>query len=252
MTPPTSASRAAHLGGMLGVAAAAFVVLGVGLASLQVLPAFGGFLMMVFGLGLALVGLVTSIVGFVATAPGKGREGRGAAIRGLALCAIVLVALAIPASKGRDVPRINDITTDVADPPKFVAALDANAGRDMAYPGETFARQQQAAYPDVATLALHDDPAATYERVREALKAMPRIEIIGENRAEGRIEATETSSLFHFADDLVVRIRPGADGGSRVDVRSKSRVGKGDLGVNANRIRTLFARLQTSHGNGGD
>ncbi|HJR53568.1 MAG TPA: DUF1499 domain-containing protein, partial [Gemmatimonadota bacterium] len=51
----------------------------------------------------------------------------------------------------------------------------------------------------------------------------------------GRIEATATTPWFGFKDDVVVRIRPEA-GGSRVDVRSVSRVGRSDVGTNARRI----------------
>lgn len=239
-TTQTSFSKAAQVGGTLGMASAAFVIVGVGSASLQVLPPFVGFVLMVFGLLLALIGLVTSVVGIVATAPGKNREGRGVAMRGLALCLVTLVALAVPASRGSGLPRINDITTSVDDPPVFVAGAEANPGRDMAYPGPSFTEQQQKAYPDLATAVLEDAPDIAFDKVRAALAAMPRMQIIGEDRATGRIEATETSALFHFKDDVVVRILPFQDGGSRIDVRSKSRDGQGDLGVNANRIRTLL------------
>jgi uncharacterized protein (DUF1499 family) len=247
-TLPTSTSRSATLGGALGATAAGFVVVGVASAALGILPAFGGFLVMVLGLGLALVATVTSIVGLVATAPSKNRGGRSAALRGLVLALATVVALAIPASKGRGLPRINDITTNPEDPPTFVAAAadPANQGRDMAYPGEAFAAQQMEAYPDLATLVLEEDPAIAFDRVRAALAGMERMEITGEDREGGRLEATQTSALFHFADDVVVRIRPFEDGGSRIDVRSKSRDGKGDLGVNAARIRDLLARVRSN------
>src|SRR5690242_6019360 len=116
----TNVSRAAQFGGMLRITAAVFAIVGVAGAAQEVLPAFGGFLVMVLGLGMALVGLVTSIVGIVATSPGKGREGRGSSVRGLLSSLAVIVALAIPASQGRDVPRINDITTNLEDPPVYV------------------------------------------------------------------------------------------------------------------------------------
>jgi len=241
----SNVSRAAQFAGTLGLAAVALVVVGVGCASLQVLPAFGGFLLMVLGLGMALVGLVTSIVGIVATGAGKGREGRSTAVRGLVLCLGTIVALAIPASQGRDVPRINDITTNLDDPPAFVKALEANPGRDMAYPAD-YVEQHQKGYPDLAALVIADAPDAAFDKVHAALAGMPRLAITDENRAEGRLEATETSALFHFKDDLVVRIRPFQDGGSRIDVRSKSRDGKGDMGVNAKRIRTLLELVRAS------
>ncbi|MFN2377711.1 MAG: DUF1499 domain-containing protein [Candidatus Binatia bacterium] len=244
----SSVSTAARMGGTLGMAAAVLVVAGAGGAALGALPPFGGFLLMVLGLGVALMGTVTSIVGIVATSAGKNRGGRDLAVRGLLLCLITVIALAVPASKGSGLPRINDITTDVGDPPVFVSALEAepNQGRDMKYPGEEFAAQQQAGYPDLASLVLEEEPAAAYDRVRAALAGLPRMQITGESREEGRIEGTETSRLFRFADDVVVRIRPFQDGGSRVDVRSKSRDGKGDLGVNAARIRELLSRVKAS------
>jgi uncharacterized protein (DUF1499 family) len=243
-SPHNPVSKAAQFGGMLGLAAIAFVILGVGSAFLGIFPSFGGFLLMVLGLGFALVGTITSIVGIVATSPGKNREGRSMAVRGLVLCLGTLVALGVPASQGSDVPRINDITTNVDDPPVFVKAIESNPGRDMAYPGTSFAEQQQQAYPDLATLVLEDSPGAAFDKVHTAIAGMPRMQITDENRDEGRIEATETSNLFRFKDDVVVRIRPFQDGGSRIDVRSKSRDGKGDMGVNAARIRTIVGLVR--------
>lgn len=239
-------SKAAHLGGTLGLAAAALVVVGVASASFQLLPAFGGFLVMVLGLGVALVGLVTSVVGLVATAPGKRVAGRPLAMRGLMTSVVTVVALAVPASQGSGLPRINDMTTSFEDPPVFVAAVEANGGRDMSYPGAGFAEQQKQAYPDLDTLVLAQDPDVAFDLVHAALASMPRMEILDTDRQGGRIEGTETSALFRFKDDIVVRIRPSEDGGSRIDARSKSRDGKGDLGVNAARIRTLFERVKTA------
>ena len=60
---------------------------------------------------------------------------------------------------------------------------------------------------------------------------------------EGRIEATDTTRFFGFKDDIVVRIRP-VNGGARVDVRSKSRVGLGDAGTNAKRVREFLERMR--------
>lgn len=247
-TSPDRVSASATLGGAIGATAAGFVVLGAGSAALHILPAFGGFLVMVLGLGLALVAVVTSIVGVVATAPSKNRSGRSAALRGLALGLATVALLAAAASKGRGLPRINDITTNTDDPPVFVAAADApaNQGRDLSYPGEVFAVQQMEAYPDLASLVIDEEPALAYDRVRAAVAAMERMEITGEDRGDGRLEATQTSALFHFADDVVVRIRPFEDGGSRIDVRSKSRDGKGDLGVNAARIREILGRVRAT------
>jgi uncharacterized protein (DUF1499 family) len=73
---------------------------------------------------------------------------------------------------------------------------------------------------------------------------MPAWTVIASEPATGMIEAVATSTVFGFQDDIVIRVRPAMGGGSTVDVRSKSRDGKGDLGVNANRIRAFVARLE--------
>jgi len=68
-------------------------------------------------------------------------------------------------------------------------------------------------------------------------------DVVARAPAEGRIEAIDTSQWFGFHDDIVVRIRP-AGSGSRIDIRSKSRVGRSDLGANAHRIRTFTSKLK--------
>ena len=63
--------------------------------------------------------------------------------------------------------------------------------------------------------------------------------------AEGRLEATDTTLFFGFKDDVIVRLRVEG-GGTRIDVRSKSRVGLGDAGTNAKRVRAFLARVEAS------
>ncbi|MGZ4895356.1 MAG: DUF1499 domain-containing protein, partial [Candidatus Angelobacter sp.] len=56
---------------------------------------------------------------------------------------------------------------------------------------------------------------------------------------------TATTFWFGFKDDIVVRI--AADGnGSRVDVRSLSRIGKSDVGANARRVRDYLAKVKAT------
>jgi uncharacterized protein (DUF1499 family) len=73
---------------------------------------------------------------------------------------------------------------------------------------------------------------------------MQNIRVVDASKSEGRIEAVAVSRVFRFTDDIVIRIRPSSDGGSRVDIRSRSRDGKGDLGVNAQRIDNLLTILR--------
>jgi uncharacterized protein (DUF1499 family) len=76
---------------------------------------------------------------------------------------------------------------------------------------------------------------------------MPAWMVTNEDAASGVIEAVATSWLFRFEDDIAIRIRSGEGGKSRVDIRSKSRDGKGDTGTNANRIRAYVAALEAAH-----
>jgi uncharacterized protein (DUF1499 family) len=109
------------------------------------------------------------------------------------------------------------------------------------YGGERVARQQEAAYPDIRPRYVAEAPAAAFERALRSARRMGW-EIVDAVPAEGRIEATATTRWLRFKDDVVVRIV--ADGtGSRLDVRSKSRFGRNDLGANAKRIRAYFREL---------
>lgn len=144
----------------------------------------------------------------------------------------------------QSVPPIHDITTDTTNPPVFVdvVPLRENAPNPPAYPGEETARQQQEAYPDLMTLSYQAD----YERVFEAVNAVVEEmgwEPVAIAEEEGRIEATATTRWFGFRDDVVIRVEDASSRGVQVDIRSKSRVGRSDVGANAARIRDFTERL---------
>ncbi len=146
--------------------------------------------------------------------------------------------------QAQSVPPIHDISTDLADPPAFVAVLPhrANAPNPAVYGGPEVAAAQRTAYPDIQPLELAMPPAAAYARAFAAARAMGW-EIVAAEPAAGRIEATATTRWFGFKDDVVVRVR-GTSAGSRIDARSVSRVGRGDVGTNARRIRAYFAEIR--------
>jgi uncharacterized protein (DUF1499 family) len=160
--------------------------------------------------------------------------------------AIALAAAAPPLlllRQAKSVPPIHDISTDVFDPPVFVAlaaerALSPNGAR---YGGPEVAAQQQKAYPDIKTIILKDPPKEVMQRAIDAARAAGW-EVVASDAPTGRIEATDTTAWFGFKDDIVVRVRPEGSG-SRVDVRSVSRVGKSDIGANAKRVREFLARV---------
>ena len=146
------------------------------------------------------------------------------------------------------VPPIHDITTDLADPPRFVRVVALRKAEDnpAAYDGPSAGEQQRKGYPDLAPLVLKAPRDKVFTAAQGALASMG-LELVDADAAQGRIEATATSLLFGFKDDVVVRIIDDP-GGTKVDVRSKSRVGRSDLGVNASRIRTFQAKLKAAAG----
>jgi uncharacterized protein (DUF1499 family) len=170
---------------------------------------------------------------------------------GLAGAAIASITAWVPYDlrmTARAVPPIHDITTDIIDPPKFVraAALRKPDENPAAYDGPAVGEQQKKAYPDLAPLVLKAPRDKVFAAAQQVLASMG-LELIDADAAQGRIEATATSLLFGFKDDVVVRIA-GDAGGTKVDARSKSRVGRSDFGVNARRIRAFLARLRAAVG----
>ena len=171
---------------------------------------------------------------------GSRAAGLGALLLGLA-CAAVPVGMY---RQSKAVPMIHDITTDTQDPPAFDAVLPHRAGamNPPEYAGAEVAAQQQRGYPDLAGLVVNDPPARAFERAQAAARGLGW-EIVSARPETGRLEATDTTAWFGFKDDVVVRIR--AEGaGSRIDVRSKSRVGRSDLGANARRIREFLSKMR--------
>jgi len=223
----------------LGVAAVVAFVSGPVLAHLGIVPALLGFV--VFDLG-GLLGLIAALAGIVALVRGAG----GTALAGL-IPAVVVAGVFLKAAAGAGgVPRINDITTNTQQAPEFVQAgsQPANAGRDMKYPGESFAQQQRAGYPTLTGLALPGSPDEVYRRVSATAKQMPTWQITRDDPAAHALEGVDTTWLFRFQDDFVIEVR-AREGGSIVEMRSKSRDGKGDTGTNAKRIEAFFAKLKS-------
>ena len=202
-----------------------------------------GFTLLRWGAWLGMAGVVLALLALVV--PASRRAGVLVPLFALALSAAVVYVPWSMVRRARSVPPIHDITTDVVDPPAFVDVLARRAGspNSAVYGGDSIARQQQAAYPDVRTLELAIPPAQAFPRALEAAREMGW-EIVAADTSAGRIEATATTRWFGFKDDVVVRIRPNGDGGgSRLDVRSVSRVGGSDVGANAERIRAYLRRL---------
>ncbi|NJD63466.1 MAG: DUF1499 domain-containing protein [Deltaproteobacteria bacterium] len=189
------------------------------------------------------VAIAVSLAGGVMAWRGSLRGGLVAATAGVLLGA---TAFGVPwswARYARHVPAIHDITTDTEDPPRFAAVLSLrkDAPNSTEYGGPELAQKQHAAYPDLRSLMLEVPPGPAFERSVAAARRLGW-KLVDANAGEGRIEATDTTFWFGFKDDVVVRIA-AAGQGSRVDVRSVSRVGVSDVGTNARRIRKFLKEL---------
>jgi uncharacterized protein (DUF1499 family) len=207
-----------------------------------------GFAVLRWGAWIAAAGAVLGIVALVRAATGARRRGWGPGLVALLVGAGFVAVpayyyLVLPA-----VPRIHDISTDTDHPPAFVAVVPLRAGypNPVDYDGPEIAAQQKQAYPDLATLHLAKPPAEVFAAALNTAQSLG-FEIVNATPPEGRIEASQRSFFFGFVDDVVIRLEPDGTG-TKVDVRSKSREGRSDFGVNAARIRKILAELKSRIG----
>jgi uncharacterized protein (DUF1499 family) len=195
---------------------------------------------------LGIISLVLGLIGLLRTRKNSGRSGRERAWVGVGAGGVLIFVLLIGVSTGSNAPAIHDVTTNIDDPPTFSDAVRNAPGRanGVDYPdgGPSVPDQQRNGFPELAPLQLSDTPANVLERSREAAESLGWTVTLLDAEAM-LLEAYDTTSVFRFVDDVVVRVRPSSSG-SVVDLRSNSRVGGGDLGANAARIFAFLELLQ--------
>ncbi|PKQ05308.1 MAG: DUF1499 domain-containing protein [Alphaproteobacteria bacterium HGW-Alphaproteobacteria-11] len=193
---------------------------------------------------IGLVAVVLSAAGIVRTLVSN-RSGVRFAIAGLVLGLLVAAPVVQGIMAGSQVPGIHDITTDLGNPPQFDAVValrgEGTNPLDRAEP-ENLAELQRQAYPDIATIEVGEQPGKVFEAALETARA-EGWDIVAFDPEAGLIEATATTRVMNFRDDVAIRVVE-RDGGAAVDIRSVSRVGISDLGANANRIRTFRDALK--------
>lgn len=204
-----------------------------------------GFIALGLGLAAAIVAAGLSLIAFVRIWQ-EGRRGLGSAIKGLLLAALVLGYPAYMGLKAATLPAINDVTTDTDDPPVFSRSRAALAARDGRVPPDVAPEDrelQRGAYVQIAPLSLDIPPEDAFPLVRKAaenlgwqiIEALPP----GGRTGTGRLEAVDRTLILKMPEDITVRVRPRVDG-TRIDIRSASRIGQHDLGTNAKRIRAFL------------
>ncbi|HTR84742.1 MAG TPA: DUF1499 domain-containing protein [Reyranella sp.] len=198
-----------------------------------------------YGFYLAAASVALALATIVPTRPGDRRRGFLAAVLALAVGVAAAWAPLTLLLRARQAPPISDVSTDTSNPPPLVITLqlrqESRQGGDGSYPIAN-AALQRAAYPDIGTISLALPPADAFKRVDAVAMALGW-DVVARAPRDGRIEAIDTTTWFGLQDDVVVRIRPDG-GGSKIDIRSKSRTGTSDLGANADRIRLFTEKLK--------
>jgi uncharacterized protein (DUF1499 family) len=215
-----------------------------------------GFKLMKYGAWLGIAAAVLAIVALLVLLVMGARARHGTA-RGAVLFATLGLLLGgaaffLPWSWRRhamSVPAIHDITTDFVNPPEVTASRalrDTTQGMNSwVYEGDTIAKQQRKAYPDIEPVML---AMPTDDAYRAALRAARDMgwQILLEDPVARRVEAVDVTKWYGFKDDVSIRVS-AASGISRVDIRSISRVGGSDVGMNARRIRNYVAKLKAEN-----
>lgn len=202
------------------------------------------------------VGVVALLVAFFI----KPRKGVVIAAFALVIPALCFANLISTKNKVASLPFIHDVTTDTQDPPTFGAIIMAErealdgvntvdySGKRAPTPqkdenGEPVMKLvsalQTQAYPEIRTLVLSESPDLAFVRAEQVARDLGW-EIKESDSASGRIDATDTTFWYGFKDDVSIRLRPAQGDGTRIDVRSISRVGGSDIGANAARIKSFL------------
>jgi uncharacterized protein (DUF1499 family) len=223
---------------------------GIGSAIIAALGAYGsgwgfwdfriGFAFLGFGLLLAVAAVIGGILSFFLDRRSMGPMGT---VIGIVAASGLLFVMGSTISKGRQFPMIHDVTTDLRNPPAF-QALALREDNLVGLEGGVAEWQaiHAKAYSDIQPLRLPMTQADAMARARKIVNARGWLVTLSN---DSRIEATDTLSPFKFKDDIVIVATPESGGAvTRIDVRSVSRVGIGDLGANAKRVRGLLTDLR--------
>jgi uncharacterized protein (DUF1499 family) len=239
--PPVPVSRLATWCQRFGLLAALIGLISVAGAQLERLSSAEVLALLGTSFTLSIVALVLGASALVIIWC-EGFRGLARALFGMAIASAILAYPAYGLARSIGLPPINDITTDVETPPAF----ELTAGKAEVYP-RPFAVEQRAAYPALQPVTIDVEPLEAQRLVADSLTNLG-IGIVDEKTPsgasdEGRILAVQESRIFRFVDDIVIRVRPLSATETRIDIRSRSRIGKHDLGTNARRVQAIIEEL---------
>jgi uncharacterized protein (DUF1499 family) len=194
----------------------------------------------------AFLGLVSALATIVAFAHAIRRRHLAAGLITLLAGAGSIVAIAIPVEWWRAAqaaPPIHDISTDLENPPAFTAILPLRQPTQNSLErSAAVTAEQRSSYPDIHPVSLPIPPDQAFEETLELIQEH-EWEVVSADKERGVLEAIATSPWFGFKDDVVIRLTASGTG-TRVDMRSASRIGVGDVGANAERVREFLDDLE--------
>lgn len=233
-------SMAPWVAAILGDMSLTLFLAGFALGYTRAAPATIAFLMTTLGM---VLGIAAAVAGLIMVVRSGWSIHSAMAFFGLVPALFLLYTLI----NARGLPVINDISTDLVYPPalEHAATVPANAGRDMSFP-ESFKDDIEDHYGDLQSLGLNKQRDDVFAKALDIARRQPGWTVTASTvtDTESVIEGEAQTRVFGFVDDWIIRITDAQGGGVVVDMRSKSREGKGDFGVNAARIRDFFAQLQ--------
>ncbi|MBL4682739.1 MAG: DUF1499 domain-containing protein [Pseudomonadales bacterium] len=212
------------------------------------LPLQPALLFLIVSLSLGGITLLLSVIMLVVAQKNQFERNRNVLVAALIICCVPVLLVGGQLRMATSVPEIHDISTDTSNPPEFqkIVALRKDAKNSLVYEyqgsAEKLAEMQIAAYPEVKRINSVLSVSEALERSTKILSKMG-LEIVNVDTEAGIVEATDTTFWFGFKDDMVIRIVAGTDG-TAIDLRSVSRVGISDVGVNAARIMTFTKLFQ--------
>lgn len=212
------------------------------------------FQLAVYGMAAAgatgLLSVLVTMVGIVKVTVTKS-PGLGFGLAAMVLALVVALPVVIAVDAGRTSPFIHDVSTDLANPPEFVAIVEARGNGKFNSLERTVevGELQQAGYPELGGLFVDRLPGQVFEVALATAQAQGWA-IVAVSPELGLIEASATTLVLNFTDDVVIRVAD-VDGKAMVDVRSASRVGMSDMGANAKRIKAYLAALADALANEG-
>ena len=210
----------------------------------EFIPAIATLLVALLGGVLVMIGAIVMV--FVAQRKDLSRD-RSALLTAIFIGILPVIVVAPQIFKAQGVPPIHDISTDTVNPPTFhaIVGLRKETDNSLEYAlngsAEELAAVQKAAYPDLATYHADLSVEEAVSRASQLLTEQGH-EVVNEDVSQGVVEAVATTFWFGFKDDFIVRVVAEGDG-SKIDVRSMSRVGRSDIGANAAQIMEFAAQF---------